>query len=167
VSVSLQEVPAAQAKRYVPLQDDGGVDIAHEDVLIGVGRGIKSGENVELADHLAQSLSGVLCGSRIAVDYGWLPLSRQVGCSGLTVKPRLYLAVGISGAPEHVQGMRDSGLIIAINTDPQAAIFDVAHYGVVADAIEFLPVLIDVIENFVRAMIEAHATRVPEPLTQD
>ena len=94
-----------------------------------------------LAERLAESLDGALCGSRPTVDYGWLSLSRQVGCSGLTVRPKLYVAVGISGAPEHAQGMRESGLIVAINTDPKAPIFDFAHYGIVADAIEFLPVL--------------------------
>ena len=132
-------------------------------MLVAVGRGIKYRGNVGLAERLAESLGGALCGSRPTVDYGWLSLSRQVGCSGLTVKPKLYVAVGISGAPEHAQGMRESGLIVAVNTDPKAPIFDVAHYGIVADAIEFLPVLIDVIESGKKASRRAGSDSLQPP----
>ena len=86
-------------------------------------------------------LGGAVCASRPVIDQGWLPLSRQVGKSGMTVKPRVYLAFGISGAPEHWEGMQNSQCIIAVNTDPKAPIFDGAHYGVVGDALELLPVL--------------------------
>ena len=162
VSVSLPETPTVQLRKYIP-PPAGDVDITHKDVLVGVGRGVKNRGNVVLAGHLAESLGGALCGSRPAVDYGWLPLSRQVGSSGLTVKPKLYLAVGISGAPEHVESMRDSGLIVAINTDPSAPVFALAHYGIVADAIEFLPVLIDVIESGKKASRCAASGRLQSP----
>jgi electron transfer flavoprotein alpha subunit len=119
----------------------GDVDIKRQPVLVAVGRGIQSKENLEMAEALAAELGGAVCGSRPVIDQGWLPATRQVGKSGETVKPRLYLALGISGAPEHVEGMKNSDLIIAVNTDPQAPIFDVAHYGVVGDALELLPVL--------------------------
>ena len=101
-----------------------------------VGRGIQQKDNLELAEELAQALGGAVCASRPVVDQGWLPATRQVGKSGMTVKPRCFLALGISGAPEHVEGMKDSDLIIAVNTDPNAPIFDVAHYGVVADLLD-------------------------------
>jgi electron transfer flavoprotein alpha subunit len=96
---------------------------------------------VALAEELAEVLGGAVCGSRPVIDQGWLPLSRQVGKSGVTVKPKLYLAAGVSGAPEHVEGMKGSDLIIAINTDPEAPIFNTAHYGIVADVVDVLPAL--------------------------
>lgn len=119
----------------------GDVDITRVDVLVSVGRGIGDPGNIALAEELAAVLGGAVAASRPVVDSGWLPRSRQVGKSGLTVKPRCYIAAGISGAPEHLEGMRDAALIIAINTDPAAPIFDVAHYGAVADALEVLPAL--------------------------
>lgn len=121
----------------------GDVDITQVPILVAVGRGIQTQDNIALAQEVAEALGGAVCGSRPVIDQGWLPLSRQVGKSGVTVKPKLYLAVGISGAPEHVEGMKGSELIIAINNDPQAPIFQVAHYGVVADALEFLPILVE------------------------
>lgn len=117
------------------------VDITKERVLVSVGRGIGGPENLELAEALAAALGGVVAASRPVTDSGWLPKSRQVGKSGLTVKPKLYLAAGISGAPEHLQGMKDSELIVALNTDGGAPIFDVAHYGAVADVLELLPAI--------------------------
>ena len=84
--------------------------------------------------------------SRPVIDQGWLPLTRQVGKSGATVKPKLYVAAGISGAPEHVEGMKDAELIIAINTDPQAPIFTVAHYGIVGELVEVLPALTEAVK---------------------
>jgi electron transfer flavoprotein alpha subunit len=90
---------------------------------------------------LAQALGGALSASRPIVDQGWLPKTRQVGKSGMTVKPKLYVAVGISGAPEHIEGMRGAELIVAINTDPNAPIFNVAHYGVVSDLFDVIPLL--------------------------
>jgi len=119
----------------------GGVNLTEQAVLVSVGRGIQNKENVELAEELAQTLGGAVCGSRPVIDQAWLPLSRQVGKSGVTVKSKLYLAAGISGAPEHLEGMRGCQLIVAVNTDPRAPIFQVAHYGVVADCLDLLPAL--------------------------
>ena len=138
------DAPAVKLKRYVE-PDAGGVDLTQQTALVGVGRGMQSQDNLELAEELAQALGGAVCGSRPVVDQGWLPLSRQVGKSGVTVKPRVYVAAGISGAPEHVEGMRGAGLILAINSDPGAPIFNIAHYGVVADALDILPALTEAV----------------------
>lgn len=121
--------------------ESGDVDITKQTVLVAVGRGIQSADNVQVAEELAQTLGGAVCASRPVIDQGWLPLSRQVGKSGMSVKPRVYLAFGISGAPEHWDGMQNSECIIAVNTDPKAPIFDGAHYGVVGDAVELLPLI--------------------------
>jgi electron transfer flavoprotein alpha subunit len=126
--------------------ETGDVDITKQTVLVAVGRGIQSADNVQLAEELAQKLGGAVCASRPVIDQGWLPLSRQVGKSGMSVKPRVYLAFGISGAPEHWDGMQNSECIIAVNTDPKAPIFDGAHYGVVGDAVELLPLLTEKIQ---------------------
>jgi electron transfer flavoprotein alpha subunit len=116
----------------------GDVDITKAPVLVSIGRGIKNAESVPEAQELADLLGGAVSGSRPVIDQGWLPKTRQVGKSGMTVKPKLYLALGISGAPEHVEGMKSAELIVAINTDPQAPIFGVAHYGAVADLFDVL-----------------------------
>ena len=125
----------------------GDVDITTQDVLVVVGRGIESEDNIEEAQELADALGGALAASRPIVDQGWLPKTRQVGKSGLTVKPKVYLTLGVSGAPEHVEGMKDAEVIISVNTDPQAPIFGVAHYGWVGDLFDLLPELIDRIES--------------------
>jgi len=125
----------------------GDVDITQQDALVAVGRGISSEANLEVAEDLADALGGAVCGSRPVIDQGWLPLVRQVGKSGLTVKPRLYVAAGISGAPEHVEGMKDSELIIAVNTDAGAPIFSVAHYGIVDDATDVLEALAEAVRK--------------------
>lgn len=121
--------------------ESGDVDITRVDVLVSVGRGIGDAANIELAQELADAVDGAVAASRPIIDSGWLPKSRQVGKSGLMVKPRCYIACGISGAPEHLEGMRDSALIIAINTDEKAPIFDVAHYGATVDVLDLLPAL--------------------------
>lgn len=128
------------------LPQAGDVDITQQDVLVAVGRGIQQKENVELAEELAGALGGAVCASRPVVDQGWLPATRQVGKSGMTVKPKLYLALGISGAPEHQEGMKGSDLIVAVNTDPNAPIFDVAHYGAEVDALDLLPALVEAVQ---------------------
>ena len=121
--------------------ESGDVDITTQDILVSVGRGIQSADNIPLVEALAQALGGALASSRPIVDSKWLPRTRQVGKSGLKVKPKFYLAVGISGAPEHIEGMKDAELIVAINSDPNAPIFDYAQYGVVADLFDIVPVL--------------------------
>jgi electron transfer flavoprotein alpha subunit len=118
-----------------------GVDITKAERLVSVGRGIGGPENLELAEELAKALGAEIGASRPVCDSGWLPKARQVGKSGMTVKPKLYFAVGISGAPEHLEGMRDSDLIIAVNSDANAPIFKVAHYGTTCDLFDLLPAL--------------------------
>ena len=139
------EAPAIAFQRFIE-PAAGDVDITKQTVLVSVGRGIQTQDNIAMAEELAEALGGAVSGSRPVIDQGWLPLTRQVGKSGMTVKPRLYLAFGISGAPEHVEGMQGSQTIVAINTDPKAPIFDVARYGVCADALELLPVLTEKIK---------------------
>jgi electron transfer flavoprotein alpha subunit len=119
----------------------GDVDITTADLLVSVGRGIESQDNVELVQELGDALGVPLAASRPVVDAGWLPKTRQVGKSGLKVKPKAYLAFGISGAPEHLEGMRGADLIIACNTDPGAPIFEVAHYGTTVDLFDLVPAL--------------------------
>ncbi len=119
--------------------ESGDVDITQQDVLVSVGRGIQSEENLALVQTLADKLGGALSASRPIVDNKWLPKTRQVGKSGLKVKPKVYLAVGISGAPEHWEGMKDAECIIAINVDPKAPIFGFAHYGTTADLFDVVP----------------------------
>jgi electron transfer flavoprotein alpha subunit len=119
----------------------GDVDITTAELLVSVGRGIESEDNIELVQDLGDALGVPLSASRPVVDAGWLPKTRQVGKSGLTVKPKAYLAFGISGAPEHLEGMRDAELVIACNTDENAPIFDVAHYGTTADLFDLVPAL--------------------------
>ena len=114
----------------------GDVDITTADFLLSVGRGIGDKENLEQFEELAGAMGATLSSSRPLVDAGWMPSARQVGQSGKTVKPKVYLALGISGAVQHLAGMKTSGTIIAVNTDPEAAIFNVAHYGAVADLFE-------------------------------
>lgn len=123
------------------MPEAGDVDITRESLLVSVGRGIGSKDNIEMVEELAAALGAALSASRPIIDSGWLPKLRQVGKSGLTVKPKLYLAVGISGAPEHLQGMKDAELIIAINSDASAPIFEVADYGIAGDLFDIVPAL--------------------------
>ncbi|MFQ5603307.1 MAG: electron transfer flavoprotein subunit alpha/FixB family protein [bacterium] len=115
------------------------VDLSKAERIVSVGRGIKKQENMELIEQLAKALDAEIAASRPVCDDGWLPLDRQIGSSGQTVAPKLYLAVGISGAIQHIVGMKNSGTIVAINKDPHAPIFDIADYGVVGDLFEILP----------------------------
>jgi electron transfer flavoprotein alpha subunit len=125
----------------------GDVDISSENVLVAVGRGIQNEDNIELAEELAELLGGVVCASRPIVDQGWLPISRMVGKSGQSVKPKLYLALGISGAPEHVEGMADADMVVAVNIDPGAPIFDIAKYGAEVDLFDLIDYLIEAVED--------------------
>ena len=146
VSVDLPDDPGVRLLAYQE-PEAGDVDITQQEALVAVGRGISSEANLEVAEDLAGVLGGAVCGSRPVIDQGWLPLVRQVGKSGVTVKPRLYVAAGISGAPEHVEGMKDSELIIAVNTDAGAPIFSVADYGIVDDATDVLEALADAVRK--------------------
>jgi electron transfer flavoprotein alpha subunit len=119
----------------------GEVDITQADILVSVGRGIKDPENLPLVRELAGSLGATLSCSRPVVDKKWLPKACQVGTSGKTVKPKVYLALGISGAFQHMAGMKGAGTIIAVNKDPKAPIFSFAHYGIVGDLFKIIPVL--------------------------
>jgi electron transfer flavoprotein alpha subunit len=127
--------------------DASDVDITTADLLVAVGRGVGSEDDLELAQELADELGAPLAASRPVTDAGWLPKTRQVGKSGLKVTPKAYLMFGISGAPEHLEGMRDAELIIACNTDEQAPIFDVAHYGTTVDLFDLLPELTEKLES--------------------
>ncbi|TPW11786.1 MAG: electron transfer flavoprotein alpha subunit [Acidimicrobiaceae bacterium] len=139
-------VPSAQGAARVVFRSRaepaaGDVDITAVDVLVAVGRGIGSKDDIELVQEFAEAIGAPVAASRPVVDAGWLPKTRQVGKSGLKVKPRAYIMFGISGAPEHLEGMRDAELIIACNTDAKAPIFDVAHYGTTVDLFDLLPEL--------------------------
>jgi electron transfer flavoprotein alpha subunit len=139
----------ALARRFLEYVEAaaGEVDITQADILVAIGRGIKDAENIPMVKELADSLGGVLACSRPVVDKKWLPKGCQVGTSGKTVKPKIYVAIGISGAFQHVAGMKSSGTIIAVNKDPKAPIFGVAQYGIVADLFKILPVIRDKIKE--------------------
>jgi electron transfer flavoprotein alpha subunit len=123
------------------------VDLTQAPILVAVGRGIKAPENIALAEKLAKVIGGELAASRPICDEGWLPMDRQIGSSGQTVAPKLYLALGISGAIQHVVGMKGSRTIVAINKDPNAPIFEVADYGIVGDLFEIVPALTEELEK--------------------
>ncbi|HET9478602.1 MAG TPA: electron transfer flavoprotein subunit alpha/FixB family protein [Pyrinomonadaceae bacterium] len=136
------EIGDVRMKPEAPFQEaKQAVDLTKADVIIAVGRGIKSKENLALAEKLAEALGGDIAASRPICDAEWLPIDRQIGSSGQTVAPKLYVALGISGAIQHLVGMKNSGTIVAINKDPEAPIFDIADYGIVGDLFEAVPVL--------------------------
>ena len=129
-------------KQYIEPKG-GDVDIARQPLLVAVGRGIQRQDNLEVVQELADALGGVVCATRPVVDQNWLPISRLVGKSGKSVKPQVYLALGISGAPEHAEAITGSDMIIAVNTDPMAPIFNVARYGTTHDLLDLAPALAD------------------------
>ena len=141
--VELADSRELRARRFVRLVEAelADIDIADAEFLVSVGRGVGKPENMETIKAFAEAIGATLSCSRPVADKGWLPKSRQVGTSGKVVRPRVYLALGISGAYQHAAGMRGSETIIAVNTDPAAPIFDVAHYGLVADMFGVLPAL--------------------------
>jgi electron transfer flavoprotein alpha subunit len=142
ISVKPSKAPLRTFVKYIE-PEVGEVDITQADILVTVGRGIEDASNIEMAEELAELLGGVVAGSRPVIDNGWLPKDRQIGISGKTVKPKLYLGLAVSGAFQHVMGMKDSELIVAINKDPEAPIFGIAHYGIVGDIFEIVPELMD------------------------
>lgn len=123
----------------------GDVDITKSDVLVSVGRGIEEQENIEIAQELAEAMKAVVSCSRPIVDAKWLEKSRQVGTSGQTVKPKVYMAMGISGSFQHLGGIKGNPFIVAVNKNPKAPIFQVADVGIVADILEFMPELTEAI----------------------
>jgi electron transfer flavoprotein alpha subunit len=128
------EAPFKEAKQ--------AVDLSQAERIVAVGRGIKGQENLKLAEQLAQALGAEVAASRPICDAGWLPMDRQIGSSGQTVAPKLYVALGISGAIQHLVGMKGSRTIVAINKDADAPIFEVADYGIVGDLFDVVPAII-------------------------
>jgi electron transfer flavoprotein alpha subunit len=123
------------------------VDLTAAEIIVSVGRGIKEADNIPVVQKLADALGAELAASRPICDSGWLPMERQVGSSGQTVAPKMYLAVGISGAIQHLVGMKGSKTIVAINKDPNAPIFEVADYGIVGDLFQVVPALVEEIQK--------------------
>jgi electron transfer flavoprotein alpha subunit len=131
------EAPFREAKQ--------AVDLSQAERIVSVGRGIKGPEHLALAQQLAEALGAELAASRPICDAGWLPMERQVGSSGQTVAPKLYLALGISGAIQHVVGMKGARTIVAINKDPEAPVFEIADYGIAGDLFEVVPAMLEVL----------------------
>jgi electron transfer flavoprotein alpha subunit len=123
------------------------VDLTAAEIIVSVGRGIKEKENIPVVEELAKALGGELAASRPICDAGWLPMERQVGSSGQTVAPKVYMAVGISGAIQHLVGMKGAKTIVAINKDSNAPIFEVADYGIVGDLFEVVPALVEEVKK--------------------
>jgi electron transfer flavoprotein alpha subunit len=123
------------------------VDLTQAPIIVAIGRGIKAPENIPQAEALAKAIGGEIAASRPICDEGWLPMERQIGSSGQTVAPKLYLALGISGAIQHVVGMKGARTVVAINNDQNAPIFEIADYGVVADMFEIMPALTEALEK--------------------
>ena len=123
------------------------VDLTQAEVIVAVGRGIKEQKNIEIAKQLADALGGDLAASRPICDSGWLPMDRQIGSSGQTVAPKLYLALGISGAIQHIVGMKGSRTIIAVNKDSEAPIFEIADYAIVGNLFDIVPPLIEEVKK--------------------
>ena len=139
---------AIRQKPEAPFQEaKQAVDLGQAERIVAVGRGIKSQENIAIAEKLAKAMGAEIAASRPICDNGWLPMERQIGSSGQTVAPRLYLALGISGAIQHLVGMKGARTIVAINKDADAPIFEVADYGIVGDLFEIVPALIAELEK--------------------
>jgi len=141
IKIDVNNLPARSRVLEITEEPKSNVDLTKAEIIIAVGRGIGDKEKIHFTAELAEALGGTLACSRPVVDVGWLPRERQVGASGKSVAPKVYVACGISGAIQHLTGMRESKRIIAINKDPHAPIFQVAHVGVVGDLFEIVPAL--------------------------
>jgi electron transfer flavoprotein alpha subunit len=145
--VAAKEVPARVTPHEVFQEAKQAVDLSQAEVIVAVGRGIKEQKNLALAEDLAKALGGEVAASRPICDNGWLPLERQIGSSGQTVAPKLYFALGISGAIQHIVGMKGSRTIVAINKDPEAPIFEIADVGVVGNLFDIVPAVTEEIKK--------------------
>jgi len=152
--VAVERVDAAvdagsiRQKPEAPFQETKqAVDLSQAERIVAVGRGIKGQEHVALAERLAKACGAELAASRPICDAGWMGMERQIGSSGQTVAPKLYIAAGISGAIQHVVGMKGARTIVAINKDPDAPIFEIADYGIVGDLFEVIPAMIGALEK--------------------
>jgi len=147
VAVSLSPLQIRTKPLDLFKEAKSAVDLTQAPLIVAIGRGIKAPENIPQAEALAKALGGEIAASRPICDEGWLPMERQIGSSGQTVAPRLYLALGISGAIQHVVGMKGARTIVAINKDSNAPIFEIADYGVVGDIFEIMPALTEALEK--------------------
>lgn len=146
VETFVPELTASQIRQHpeAPFRESSGaVDLTAAEIIVSVGRGIKEKDNIPIVEELAKALGGELAATRPVCDSGWLPIERQVGSSGQTVAPKVYIAVGISGAIQHLLGMKGSKTIVAINKDANAPIFEVADYGIVGDLFEVVPAMVE------------------------
>ena len=149
-AIETMDVPVGDIRMTpeAPFQEaKASVDLTKSEIIVAVGRGIKSQENLAVAQKLADVLGADLAASRPICDNEWLPIDRQIGSSGQTVAPKVYIALGISGAIQHIVGMKNSGTIVAINKDAGAPIFDIADYGIVGDLFDAVPVMVDEIQK--------------------
>jgi electron transfer flavoprotein alpha subunit len=147
VNVNIADSVVRNKPQEVFKEAKQAVDLTQAEIIVSVGRGIKEQKNIELAKQLAEALGGELAASRPICDSGWLPMDRQIGSSGQTVAPKLYLALGISGAIQHIVGMKGSRTIIAINKDSEAPIFEIADYAVVGNLFDIVPPLIEEVKR--------------------
>jgi electron transfer flavoprotein alpha subunit len=147
VNVEVPEGAVRNRPQEVFKEAKQAVDLTQADIIVSVGRGIKEQKNIELAKQLADALGGELAASRPICDNGWLPMDRQIGSSGQTVAPKLYLALGISGAIQHIVGMKGAKSIVAINKDSEAPIFEIADYAVVGNLFDIVPPLIEEVKK--------------------
>ena len=145
ISVSIDALAVRQKPEEPFKEAKQAVDLTQAERIVAVGRGIKDQEHISVAQELAKLLDAELAASRPICDSGWLPMDRQIGSSGQTVAPKLYVALGISGAIQHLVGMKGAQTIVAINKDADAPIFEVADYGIVGDLFEIVPALIEVL----------------------
>ena len=142
------DAAAVRQKPEAPFRESArSVDLNAAPLIVSVGRGIKEKENIGMVEDLARAMGAELAASRPICDAGWLPMERQVGSSGQTVSPKLYMAIGISGAIQHLVGMKGAKTIVAINKDANAPIFEVADYGIVGDLFEVVPALIEEVKK--------------------